>query len=253
MELTAASHSLFARGSANLALLVLRRRQLIRSVAAPMHRRNVKRTESARLANQCIATASVAFTLIELLVVIAIIAILAALILGGLSKAKESARKTHCLTNLKQIAVATSIYVHENSDRFPCQPGDGVPVRAVGGDGINYYDLLMPCLHNPDSWLCLSTAPMPGLLMSYHMNGLIITTNGLAESIISAPAQTLLIGESGRTRWGNAYLRPDQTGNYLYDRPQVNHSGGGNATFVDGHGTWYKDSQWNSNSFTPYP
>jgi prepilin-type processing-associated H-X9-DG protein len=149
--------------------------------------------------------------------------------------------------------MATTMYAHENGDRFPSQPSDGVPVRAVGGDGINYYDLLMPYLRNPDSWLCLSTEPKPGRLMSYHMNGLIITTNGLAESAISAPAQTLLIGESGRTRWDNAYLRPDQTGNYLYDRPQTNHSGGGNATFVDGHVKWYKDLAWNSNSFTPFP
>jgi prepilin-type N-terminal cleavage/methylation domain-containing protein len=67
-----------------------------------------------------------AFTLIELLVVIAIITILAALILGGLSKAKVSTRKTHCGSNVRQIALATAMYVHENTDRFPVQSGDGM-------------------------------------------------------------------------------------------------------------------------------
>jgi len=194
-----------------------------------------------------------AFTLIEVLVVIAIIAVLAALLLTGISKAKEASRRTHCASNLRQIVMAGTMYVHENDDRFPLQRGDGIPVRAAGGDGTNYYDLLMPYLRNPESWLCRSTESKPGKLMSYHMNGLIITTTGLKSSAINVPSQTLLIGESGHTRWDNAYLRPNQVGDYLYDRPQVNHGGGGNATFADGHVKCYKDSQWNSNSFTPFP
>ncbi len=90
--------------------------------------------------------------------------------------------------------------------------------------------------------------------MSYHMNGLIITTNGLKAMAIAEPSHTLLIAESGNhTRYESAYLRPDQDGRYLYDRPQINHSGGGNATFVDSHVKWYHDSQWNSNSFRAIP
>src|SRR5262245_9027117 len=137
--------------------------------------------------------ARVGFTLIELLVVIAIMAILAALLLPALSRAKESARRAHCVSNLRQIVVAGSMYAQENSDRFPAQPGDGVPVRAVGGDGSNYYDLLMPYVRNSGAWLCQSTEPKPGRLMSYHMNGLIVTTTGLRDSSISTPSQTLLI------------------------------------------------------------
>ncbi len=59
-----------------------------------------------------------AFTLIELLVVIAIIAILAALLLPALSAAKEKARSISCVSNLKQMALAITLYSDDNRDQL---------------------------------------------------------------------------------------------------------------------------------------
>lgn len=60
-----------------------------------------------------------AFTLIELLVVIAIIAILAALLFPVFAQAKRAAKKTQCISNLKQIGSAIAIYMTDYDDRFP--------------------------------------------------------------------------------------------------------------------------------------
>lgn len=60
-----------------------------------------------------------AFTLIELLVVIAIIAILAAILFPVFAQAKEAAKKTACLSAIRQITQATLMYENDDEDRFP--------------------------------------------------------------------------------------------------------------------------------------
>src|SRR5438034_806664 len=59
------------------------------------------------------------FTLIELLVVIAIIAILAAILFPVFARAREAARKTNCLSNLKNIGLASLMYVQDYDEQFP--------------------------------------------------------------------------------------------------------------------------------------
>lgn len=71
----------------------------------------------------------VAFTLIELLVVIAIIAILAAILFPVFARAREAARKTQCLSNVKQLALGTLMYAQDYDETFP-----GMEERGDEGD-----------------------------------------------------------------------------------------------------------------------
>ena len=111
------------------------------------------------------------FTLIELLVVIAIIAILAAMLFPVFARARESARKIQCLSNVKNIAMAVQIYLSDY-DRFPPKLHDAEPrayfVDACGCDSgadcwgtqLNPY-LRWPVIFdeyvkNRDVWRCPS-------------------------------------------------------------------------------------------------
>jgi prepilin-type N-terminal cleavage/methylation domain-containing protein/prepilin-type processing-associated H-X9-DG protein len=94
------------------------------------------------------------FTLIELLVVIAILAVLAALLFPVFANAREKARRTTCLSNLRQIGLAALNYEQDND-------GDVVPLARGDGrkDILIFADLLAPYTKSPDIWVCPSDDP----------------------------------------------------------------------------------------------
>jgi prepilin-type N-terminal cleavage/methylation domain-containing protein len=81
------------------------------------------------------------FTLIELLVVIAIIAILAAMLLPALASAKKRAQQIACISNLKQVGVALTMYVDDNNGYWPI-----VSYTDVYGNSIDWCKELYPYL-----------------------------------------------------------------------------------------------------------
>jgi prepilin-type N-terminal cleavage/methylation domain-containing protein/prepilin-type processing-associated H-X9-DG protein len=73
------------------------------------------------------------FTLIELLVVIALIAILAAILFPVFARAREQARKTACLSNMKQIGLGLNMYVEDYDEVEPYRENDDSPAPGVSG------------------------------------------------------------------------------------------------------------------------
>ena len=86
-----------------------------------------------------------AFTLIELLVVIAIIAILAAILFPVFAQAKEAAKKSQSLSNVKQIGTAMNLYMADSDDTTPS-------TYVVGGinKSVDIYQTFQPYLKNMD-------------------------------------------------------------------------------------------------------
>ncbi|MEN6643068.1 MAG: DUF1559 domain-containing protein [Armatimonadia bacterium] len=203
------------------------------------------------------------FTLIELLVVIAIIAILAAILFPVFAKAREKARQSSCLSNVKQLALAALSYAQDYDEMFP-----GIFQQAWSGNPsyLMWEDCILPYVKNSQIFKCPSHVDVVlgsnqpttfGVLwgsLGYGWNGgtfnaspfysdgigngmFIGTPPWVGLGAIPAPAETLLLGD----------LMPGQTGVIVWFVNEPSwyasvHNGGGSYAFVDGHAKWLSAS-----------
>ena len=194
------------------------------------------------------------FTLIELLVVIAIIAILAAILFPVFAKAREKARQSSCLSNVKQIALGMLQYAQDYDEVLV-----GAAVRW--STGVNDYYvwmyLLQPYVKNQQIFTCPS-APQKG--WSGVNNQTQMTGYGMFRLLsmvplanIQRPANLVLLGDSGRLSNDNPYYlidwNQDVSDNGVPPHPL--HNEGANLGFCDGHAKWLQKTAYAAWDLTP--
>jgi prepilin-type N-terminal cleavage/methylation domain-containing protein/prepilin-type processing-associated H-X9-DG protein len=222
------------------------------------------------------------FTLIELLVVIAIIAILAAILFPVFASAREKARQTSCLANLKQIGNAFTMYVQDYDETMPRAFSGGTsatdPARDWAVDLIPYVKMgnTQDAIQvnstlgaartdmftaNQPFYQCPSknggiSRDVRGFRRGYGYNNWLCSGTGVTMADIVAPADHLAFGEMfGEVDRITPFNWP--TDNRFW--PEARHAKGLNITFCDGHSKWVNGTdikmQWpttgmaNANSF----
>ncbi|MEN6547601.1 MAG: DUF1559 domain-containing protein [Armatimonadia bacterium] len=225
------------------------------------------------------------FTLIELLVVIAIIAILAAILFPVFAKAREKARQSSCLSNVKQLCLGTLSYVQDYDERFPgaYQMSYGITGRLSGAvDAVYTADLIYPYTKNDQIFDCPSTTVTAVVNGNYGWNVAVCPYNGpgIALGTVVAPANCYLLMDAGpygvgagnATNPGGSFWYIPGTAGLLGRDPTVvqpngyainanlqsdfgtgRHNQGVNVGFVDGHAKWLPPSTIVAEAAKPAP
>lgn len=168
---------------------------------------------------RCAASRPAAFTLIELLVVIAIVAVLAALLLPALAKAKETGRRSGCLSNLRQVALSARLYMDDHQgglfhhhEGWVLDDGtqvDTLPATAAacagGGSGNSQAEkpwviLLQPYLRSRRVAFCPSDTSHRSQFLATDLAGY---NGGISDSAQSPPPAS----ELARARAGNLTIQ----------------------------------------------
>ncbi len=179
------------------------------------------------------------FTLIELLVVIAIIAILAAILFPVFARAREKARQTSCLSNIKEISLALLMYSQDYDERYPQCGWAGTetvtwPDGTVATGRNTWFLRIYPYVKNVQVFNCPSASvDWLGQNTSAIQTGMNASMSNVKLATITYPAQTLLAADTmGPASY--VFLSSYRTDRWIAPR----HNGGANLGFTDGHAKW---------------